>query len=61
MDSSSEHGSIFLCCCGMMVLQFVWVLLMVPETRSVPIEEIADRLTGTRSPDTVVHAEGVMS
>ena len=30
--------------CGMMVLQLVWVLTMVPETKGVPLEEIAARL-----------------
>ena len=29
---------------GMMVLQLVWVLLMVPETKGVPLEEIARRM-----------------
>jgi hypothetical protein len=28
----------------MMVLQLVWVLTMVPETKGVPLEEIAARL-----------------
>ena len=32
--------------CGMMVLQLVWVLTMVPETKGVPLEEIAARLGG---------------
>ena len=30
--------------CGMMLLQLVWVLTMVPETKGVPLEEIAARL-----------------
>jgi hypothetical protein len=30
----------------MMVLQLVWVLTMVPETKGVPLEEIARRLRG---------------
>ena len=30
--------------CGMMVVQLVWVLAMVPETKGVPLEEIAARL-----------------
>jgi hypothetical protein len=30
--------------CGMMFLQLVWVLTMVPETKGVPLEEIARRL-----------------
>jgi hypothetical protein len=28
----------------MMVLQLAWVLLMVPETKGVPLEEIARRM-----------------
>jgi hypothetical protein len=28
----------------MMILQLVWVLAMVPETKGVPLEEIARRL-----------------
>jgi len=34
--------------CGMMVLQLLWVKLMVPETKGVPLEEIEQRLTGAR-------------
>ncbi|RCS41490.1 MFS transporter [Bremerella cremea] len=30
--------------CGMMVLQLVWVLLMMPETKGVPLEEIERKL-----------------
>jgi MFS family permease len=30
--------------CGMMVLQLVWVKLMVPETKGVPLEQIQNRL-----------------
>jgi len=33
--------------CGMMVLQLVWVLTLVPETRGVPLEAIAARLGGS--------------
>ena len=50
--------SIFLFTCCMMVLQLVWVRPMVPETRDVPLEKIEHRLTGTRSPNPVVRAEG---
>ena len=32
--------------CGMMVLQLVWVALMVPETKGVPLEQIQQRLMG---------------
>ncbi len=37
-------GGIFLFFCGMMVLQLIWVKLMVPETKGVPLEEIQARL-----------------
>lgn len=32
--------------CGMMVLQLVWVITAVPETKGVPLEELAARLGG---------------
>jgi sugar porter (SP) family MFS transporter len=35
---------VFLFFCGMMVLQLVWVKLMVPETKGVPLEQIQKRL-----------------
>ena len=44
MVASFAPGGIFLFFCGMMVLQLVWVLLMVPETKGVPLEEIQRRL-----------------
>jgi len=37
-------GYIFSFFCGMMVLQFIWVTLMVPETKGVPLEEIEKKL-----------------
>lgn len=37
-------GTIFAFFCGMMVLQLVWVKLMVPETKGVPLEEIQKKL-----------------
>ena len=37
-------GYVFLFFAGMMVLQLVWVLGMVPETRGVPLEEMQGRL-----------------
>jgi sugar porter (SP) family MFS transporter len=43
-----EPGAVFLFFCGMMVLQLIWVRLMVPETKGVPLEEIQQRLTGSR-------------
>ncbi len=37
-------GYIFLFFCGMMVLQLIWVRVMVPETKGVPLEAIQERL-----------------
>ena len=39
-------SAVFAFFCGMMVLQLVWVLTMVPETKGVPLEELAARLGG---------------
>ncbi len=44
MVSALQPGAIFLFFCGMMALQLVWVLAMVPETKGVPLEEIQRRL-----------------
>jgi MFS transporter, SP family, arabinose:H+ symporter len=44
MVSAFPPGAIFLFFCGMMALQLVWVLTMVPETKGVPLEEIQRRL-----------------
>jgi MFS transporter, SP family, arabinose:H+ symporter len=44
MVSAFHPGAIFLFFCGMMALQLVWVLAMVPETKGVPLEEIQRRL-----------------
>ena len=41
-------GAVFLFFCGMMVLQLIWVRMMVPETKGVPLEEMQKRL-GIRS------------
>ena len=49
-------GWVFLFFCGMMVLQLIWVKLMVPETKGVPLEEMEHRLTGTRTPKAVAAA-----
>ena len=46
MDAAFAPGFIFLFFCGMMVLQLIWVKLMVPETRGVPLEQIQHRLMG---------------
>ena len=37
-------STVFAFFCGMMVVQLVWVLTMVPETKGVPLEEIAELL-----------------
>ena len=37
-------GYIFAFFCGMMVLQLLWVIFMVPETKGVPLEQIQRRL-----------------
>lgn len=39
-------SGIFAFFCGMMVLQLLWVLSAVPETKGVPLEELAARLQG---------------
>ena len=48
--SAFAPGTVFVFFCGMMVLQLIWVKLMVPETKGVPLEDIEHRLTGTRNP-----------
>ncbi len=37
-------ATVFLFFCGMMVLQLLWVLFLVPETRGVPLEELERQL-----------------
>jgi sugar porter (SP) family MFS transporter len=49
MVSAFAPGYVFLFFSGMMVLQLVWVMFMMPETRGVPLEQIQERLTGTAS------------
>ena len=39
-----EPSTVFAFFCAMMVLQLAWVLTMVPETKGVPLEEIARRM-----------------
>ena len=56
MVTAFAPGYVFLFFCGMMVLQLLWVKLMVPETKGVPLEEIEHRLTGTRSRNAVTSA-----
>jgi sugar porter (SP) family MFS transporter len=43
-EQPQRAGFIFLCFCGMMVLQLIWVKTMVPETKGVPLEEMQKRL-----------------
>ena len=56
MVTAFAPGYVFLFFCGMMVLQLLWVKLMVPETKGVPLEEIEHRLTGIRSRNAVTSA-----
>jgi hypothetical protein len=44
MVAAFAPGYIFLFFCGMMVLQLIWVKLMVPETKGVPLEDIQKQL-----------------
>jgi sugar porter (SP) family MFS transporter len=44
MVTSLAPGYVFLFFCAMMVLQLVWVRLMVPETKGVPLEDMQRRL-----------------
>ena len=44
MVEAFAPGYVFLFFCGMMVLQLIWVKLMVPETKGVPLEEIQKKL-----------------
>jgi hypothetical protein len=44
MVTALAPGAVFLFFCGMMVLQLIWVKLMVPETKGVPLEQMQERL-----------------
>lgn len=44
MVASFHPGTVFLFFAGMMVLQLLWVKLMVPETKGVPLEELEGKL-----------------
>jgi SP family arabinose:H+ symporter-like MFS transporter len=44
MVSAFSPGYVFLFFAAMMVLQLVWVIVMVPETKGVPLEQIQERL-----------------
>ena len=61
MVSAFAPGSVFLFFCGMMILQLIWVKLLVPETKGVPLEEIEHRLTGTTSPHRMGYASAIPS
>ena len=44
MVAAFAPGYVFLFFCGMMILQLLWVKLMVPETKGVPLERIQEEL-----------------
>lgn len=44
MVTAFAPGFVFLFFCGMMVLQLIWVKVMVPETKGVPLEALQKRL-----------------
>jgi MFS transporter, SP family, arabinose:H+ symporter len=44
MVAAFPPGQVFLFFCGMMVLQLLWVMWMMPETKGVPLEEMHRRL-----------------
>jgi SP family arabinose:H+ symporter-like MFS transporter len=44
MVTAFAPGLVFLFFCGMMAIQLVWVVFMVPETKGVPLEEMEKRL-----------------
>jgi len=44
MVSAFAPGYIFLFFCGMMTLHLLWVIVMVPETKGVPLEDIQQKL-----------------
>jgi len=46
--TSFPPGWVFLFFCSMMVLQLVWVKWMMPETKGVPLEDMASRLESDR-------------
>jgi sugar porter (SP) family MFS transporter len=48
MVSAFPPGYVFAFFAGMMVLQLVWVKFMVPETKGVPLEDMAARLASGR-------------
>jgi hypothetical protein len=44
MVSSFEPGYVFVFFCGMMVLQLVWVMFMMPETKGISLEQMQKKL-----------------
>lgn len=44
MVTAFNPGTVFLFFTGMMILQLIWVKLMVPETKGVPLEELEAKL-----------------
>lgn len=44
MVTAFAPGNVFWFFCGMMVLQLVWIKLMVPETKGVPLEDMQRKL-----------------
>jgi sugar porter (SP) family MFS transporter len=48
MVSVFPPGNVFAFFAGMMVLQLIWVKFMVPETKGVPLEDMASRLERDR-------------
>lgn len=44
MVTAFPAGTVFAFFCGMMILQLIWVLTMVPETKGVPLEQMQERL-----------------
>ena len=53
MISAFAPGYIFLFFCGMMVLQLIWVKVMVPETKGIPLEEMQHKLGIDAEPEAV--------
>lgn len=46
MVTSFQPGAVFLFFAGMMVLQLIWVIFMVPETKGIPLESLEEKLAG---------------
>ncbi len=53
MVTALPAGYVFLLFCLMMVLQLIWVAVMVPETKGIPLEQMQARLGVDKAPDTV--------